>query len=171
MVVRRASAGDPVRVCFVCTGNICRSPMAEATMRELVRDAGLLPSIDVDSAGTSSWHIGEAADPRACQVAQKHGVHIAHRARQFVRNDFDVYDLVVVMDLENRTEMLRLARHGDDAAKVRLLRSFDPKADGAVEFDDPVYGTIADFDRVFAEIKASCEGLLVHLREEYLGHG
>ncbi len=140
-------------------------------MRELVRDAGLLPSIDVDSAGTSSWHIGEAADPRACQVAQKHGVHIAHRARQFVRNDFDVYDLVVVMDLENRTEMLRLARHGDDAAKVRLLRSFDPKADGAVEFDDPVYGTIADFDRVFAEIKASCEGLLVHLREEYLGHG
>lgn len=171
MGIRRASAGEPVRVCFVCTGNICRSPMAEAVLRELARDEGVVASIDCDSAATSNWHIGSAADPRALDAAKRNGVHIAHRARQFVRTDFDVFDLVIVMDLENRTELLRLARHGDDAAKVRLLRSFDPKADGAVEIDDPFYGSPEEFDRCFAEIRSSCEGLLVHLREEYLGHG
>ncbi len=144
--------------------------MAEAVLRDLARDAGLLASIDIDSAATSNWHIGEAADPRAVEVATRHGVHIAHRARQFGRGDFDAFDLVVVMDLDNRTEVLRLARHGDDSAKVRLLRSFDPAPDGAVEVDDPIYGSVTDFERTFAEIESSCAGLLAALRAEYLDH-
>lgn len=167
-MVRKASVGEPVRVCFVCIGNITRSPMAEAVLRDHAREDGLLPSIDIDSAATSGWHIGEAADPRAVEVATRHGVHIAHRARQFGRGDFDAFDLVVVMDLENRTEVLRLARHGDHAAKVRLLRTFDPAAEGAIEIDDPAYGSPEDFERVFAQIESSCEGLLAHLRAEYL---
>lgn len=167
-MVRKASVGEPVRVCFVCAGNIVRSPMAEAVLRDQARDAGLLASIDIDSAATSSRHIGDAADPRAVEVATRHGVHIAHRARQFVRDDLDAFDVVIVMDLENRTEVLRLARHGDHSAKVRLLRSFDPAADGAVDIDDPTYGSVTDFERTFAEIESSCAGLLAELRAEYL---
>ena len=164
---RKASAGEPLRVCFVCRGNICRSPMAEAVMRDLVRDGGLADSIDVDSAGTSSWHIGASPDTRASDAADKRGVRMAHRGRQFTRADFDVFDVVVVMDLDNRTELLRIAPNGDEAAKVRLLRGFDPDAQTAIEIADPYYGAPQDFDRVFDEIATSCRGLLVHLREEY----
>jgi protein-tyrosine phosphatase len=149
-------------------GNICRSPMAEAVMRDVVREAGLNASIDVDSAGTVGWHIGEAPDVRAADATMRHGVHIAHRGRQFTRADFDAFDVLLVMDLENRTELLRLAPNGDDAAKVRLLRSFDPDAQGAIEINDPYYGAEKDFDRVYDEIAASCRGLLAYLRAEYL---
>lgn len=168
MSTRKASNGEPMRVCFVCMGNICRSPMAEAVMRDVVRKAGLSASIEVDSAGTSGWHIGSSPDLRAIAAAQLHGVSMAHRGRQFVTSDFDVFDLIVVMDFENRTELLRKARNGDEAAKVRLLRSFDPHADGAVEIADPFYGTSDDFDRVFDEIASSCEGLLQELQSSYL---
>lgn len=168
---RKASAGNPLRVCFVCRGNICRSPMAEAVMRHLVREAGLSAEIDVDSAGTSGWHIGEPPDQRAVDAAAKHAVRMAHRGRQFTRADFDRVDLAIVMDMDNRTELLRLAPNGDEAAKVRLLRSFDPDGQGAVEIADPYYGTPSDFDRVFAEIDASCHGLLDHIRKELLEDG
>ena len=168
MGTRKASTGEPLRVLFVCMGNICRSPMAEAVMRDLVRDAGLAASIEVDSAGTSGWHIGDSPDTRALDAAVKRGVHMSHRGRQFTRADFGVFDVVLVMDLENRTELLRLAPNGDEAAKVRLLRGFDPDAQSAIEIADPYYGAAQDFDRVLDEIFSSCRGLLDHLREEYL---
>lgn len=168
---RKASAGDPLRVCFVCRGNICRSPIAEAVMRHLVREGGLSAVIDIDSAGTSSWHIGEPPDQRAIDAAAKHGVRMAHRGRQFTRADFDRVDLVVAFDMDNRTELLRLAPNGDEAAKVRLLRSFDVDAHNATEIADPYYGTAQDFDRVFEEIDASCRGLLDHVRKELLEDG
>lgn len=168
---RKASAGHPLRVCFVCMGNICRSPIAEAVMRHLVREAGLSAEIDVDSAGTSGWHIGEPPDQRAVDAAAKVGVRMAHRGRQFTRADFDRFDLVLVMDLENRTELLRLAPNGDEAAKVRLLRSFDPDAQSAIEIADPYYGSTQDFDHVVSEVEASCRGLLDHIRKEHLDDG
>ena len=171
MATRKASAGEPLRVCFVCMGNICRSPMAEAVMRDLVRDGGLANMIDVDSAGTSSWPIGASPDTRASDAAAKHGVRMAHRGRQFTRADFDRFDLVIVMDIENRTELLRMAPNADEASKVRLLRTFDDEAQGAIEIADPYYGSTQDFDRVFTEIVASCKGLLDHLRKEHLEDG
>jgi protein-tyrosine phosphatase len=172
MANRRASSGEPLRVCFVCMGNICRSPTAEAVMHDLVRAAGLSASIEVDSAGTSGWHIGKAPDQRAVEAAERHGVYMAHRGRQFTRGDFDKFDLIAVMDIDNRTELFRLAPNGDEAAKVRLLRTFDPDAESAIEIADPYYGATTDFDRVFDEITASCAGLLSYLRVEYLGeHG
>jgi protein-tyrosine phosphatase len=94
---------------------------------------------------------------------------MAHRGRQFTRGDFDKFDLVIVMDIDNRTELYRMAPNGDEAAKVRLLRTFDPDAQSAIEIADPYYGAASDFDRVLDEITASCKGLLAHLRVEHLG--
>lgn len=170
MANRRASAGEPARVCFVCMGNICRSPMAEAVMRDLIRQAGLSASIEVDSAGTSNQHVGDAPDVRALDVLRTRGVSVTHRGRQFTRSFFDSHDLLLVMDVENRTQVLRLAPNGDEAAKIRLLRSFDAEADadGATEIADPYYGGPDDFARVFDEILASCRGLLAYIQKEYL---
>jgi protein-tyrosine phosphatase len=168
MANRKASAGEPLRVCFVCMGNICRSPMAEAVMYDLIRNEGLAASIEVDSAGTSGWHIGKSPDTRATEAAEKQGVYMAHRGRQFTRGDFDKFDLIAVMDIENRSELFRLAPNGDESAKVRLLRTFDPDAQSAIEIADPYYGTASDFDRALDEITTSCKGLLAHLRVEYL---
>lgn len=172
MANRKASSGEPLRVCFVCMGNICRSPMAEAVMHDLIRAAGLAASIEVDSAGTSGWHIGKAPDQRAVEAAEKCGVYMTHRGRQFTRGDFDKFDVIPVMDSDNRTELLGMAPNGDEASKVRLLRTFDPHADSAIEIADPYYGTASDFDRALDEITASCKGLLAYLRIEYLhDHG
>ena len=134
-------------------------------MRELVRAAELTTEIDVDSAGTAGWHIGDSPDQRSVEEAGRRGVRIAHRARQFVRRDFDEFDLVLAFDHDNHGALLRLASNGDAADKVRFLRSFDPDAEGAVEIVDPYYGSIEDFVRAYDEIDASCRGLLAHLRE------
>src|SRR5882724_9144647 len=92
------SSDTPYRVCFVCTGNICRSPMAEAVLRRMVVDAGLAGEVEVRSAGTGDWHIGQDADPRALAVLRRHGYPLAHTARQWAVADFDGADLVVALD-------------------------------------------------------------------------
>jgi protein-tyrosine phosphatase len=152
-------------MCFVCLGNICRSPTAEAVMRDLVREAGLTAEIDIASAGTAGWHIGDAPDQRSVEEAARRGVRIVHRGRQFVPRDFDEYDLVLVMDHDNHSALLRLAPYGDAGGKVRFLRSFDPDAEGAVEIADPYYGSSEDFARAYDEINASCRGLLAYLEK------
>jgi protein-tyrosine phosphatase len=158
----------PYRICFVCLGNICRSPTAEAVMRELVRAAGLAADIEVDSAGTAGWHIGDAPDQRSVEEAMRRGVRIAHRGRQFGRRDFEEFDLVLAMDHDNRNQLLRLAPDADAAEKIRFLREFDPGAEGALEIADPYYGSREDFEKAYDEIEASCRGLLAHLREHEL---
>lgn len=134
-------------------------------MRELVREAGLAAEIEVDSAGTAGWHIGDAPDQRAVEEANRRGVRIVHRGRQFVRSDFDNFDLVLAMDHDNHSQLLRLAPNPEAADKVHFLRSFDPEAHGAVEIEDPYYGTAEDFARAYDEIEAACRGLLAELRE------
>jgi len=116
------------RVCFVCTGNICRSPMAESVFHARVEDAGLGHLVEADSAGTDSWHEGEDADPRAVAVLREHGYAADHTARRFVRSWFADLDLVIALDTGHLRALRRLAPTPQDAAKVRLLRSFDPAA-------------------------------------------
>ena len=134
-------------------------------MRELVRGAGLSADVEVDSAGTAGWHIGDAPDQRSVEEALRRGVRIVHRGRQFVRRDFDDFDLVLAMDHDNHNQLLRLAPHADAADKVRFLRSFDPNGEGAVEIADPYYGSSEDFVQAYDEIDASCRGLLAYLQE------
>jgi protein-tyrosine phosphatase len=158
---------DVFRICFVCLGNICRSPMAEVVMRQQLHDAGLEGRIEVRSAGTGDWHVGERADPRTVEALGRHGYDGSqHRARQFVRDMFDESDLVVAMDGNNLVALSRVAPPGR-ADDVVLLRSFDPDADGT-DVPDPYYGGPDGFDEALAMVESSCRGLLGWLQDEIL---
>lgn len=158
------------RVCFVCSGNICRSPMAEVVLRALAQEQGLDAVVLVDSAGTGDWHIGERADRRALASLQRGGYDgTAHRARQFDPQWFAERDLVVALDRGHERTLRAWAP--DEAAResVRLLRTFDPAlpddATGALlDVPDPYYDGTAAFDEVLRVVEASCRGLLDTVR-------
>lgn len=149
----------PYRVTFVCLGNICRSPMAESVLTRRLAEAGLSAQVEVESAGIGGWHIGSGADRRAVTALQRRGYHTVHRARQFQRADFDHQDLIIALDEDNARDLHRLAPDADAAAKIRLLRSFDPQTDGDLAVPDPYYGTDHDFEHALDLIEAACAGL------------
>jgi protein-tyrosine phosphatase len=155
-----------VRICFVCLGNICRSPTAEAVMRHLVREAGLEKRIAIDSAGTGDWHVGGARDKRSRAVGEARGIPLSGVARQYVPADFDDYDHVLAMDRSNRDDLVRMARNAADRGKVALLRSFDPAAPPDAEVPDPYYGGPRGFEEVFDICECACRGLLAQLTRE-----
>jgi protein-tyrosine phosphatase len=157
---------DQVRVSFVCLGNICRSPTAEAVMRHLVEQAGLTDRIIIDSAGLGDWHVGGPRDSRSQKVGRKRGMALEGVARQFQAGDFDRFDHVLAMDRQNRAGLLALAPDDAARAKVRMLRSFDPASPPDAEVPDPYYGGPQGFDQVFDICEAACRGLLAHLRRE-----
>ena len=129
------------RVLFVCMGNICRSPTAEGVMRGLVEEAGLSEQIVLDSAGTGGWHVGDPPDRRSVAAAAPRAASRSTApARQVRRADFDEFDLLVALDGANARDLRRLAPDERAAAKVRLLREFDPAAAGDLDVPDPYYG-------------------------------
>jgi protein-tyrosine phosphatase len=144
-----------MRILFVCMGNICRSPTAEGVMRRLIADAGL--DIEVDSAGTGGWHVGEPPDERATLAARRRGVTLEGAARQVRPADFRRFDLLVAMDRSNLRQLLDMAPDDETAAKVRLL-----VADADVP--DPYYGGDRGFETVLDMVEAACRGLLDELR-------
>jgi protein-tyrosine phosphatase len=156
-----------VRVCFVCLGNICRSPTAEAVMRHLVREAGLAGKIAVASAGTGDWHLGEPRDERSRAIGAARGIPLEGVARHFAGADFAHHDHVLAMDRANRDELLELAPSDADKAKVRLLRSFDPSAPRDAEVPDPYYGGASGFEDVFDLCEAACRGLIDDLKRKH----
>lgn len=153
-----------MRICFVCMGNICRSPTAEGVFRKLALDASLDGELVIDSAGTGAWHVGELPDPRARAAAKKRGYNLAHRARMFTADDFARFDLVLAMDRDNLASLHRLARGSQHAAAVRLLRSFDPDAPEGAEVPDPYYREDDGFEHVLDICERACRGLLEHVR-------
>ena len=153
----------PVRVCFVCLGNICRSPTAEGVMKDLVERAGLSGEFFIDSAGTGAYHVGERADARSAAAARRHGIELTSRARQFTESDFTEFDYIVAMDRKNLAHLEHVARGPKDRQKLSLLRSHDPRADGR-DVPDPYFED--NFDEVFLICRAGCEGLLEHIRSE-----
>jgi low molecular weight protein-tyrosine phosphatase len=176
---RRADTRSPtedglVRVCFVCTGNICRSPMGDVVLRqmagtiELTDGTTLADRLVISSAGTGGWHVGEPMDPRARSALARRGFEDhGHRARSFETQWFEHLDLVVCMDRGHQQTLVSLSRGqaGDDRHLERLvmLRSFDPLSGGAVDVPDPYYGSDADFDACLAQIERGCQGLTEYL--------
>ncbi len=164
-----ARDGEPVRLLFVCLGNICRSPTAEGVMRHVVAEAGMQDRVELDSAGTGSWHVGSPPDSRARDAAAGRGVELTGAARQVRPEDFAEFDLILAMDRSNLRDLRAVAGPGEAAEKVRLLREFDPAAGGgagAVDLDvpDPYYGAGGGFEEVFDLVDAACRGLLEEIR-------
>lgn len=157
------------RVCFVCTGNICRSPMAESVFRARVEEAGLGDLVEIDSAGTGGWHEGDPADPRTISVLDEHGYGTAHVARQFQPSWFAHLDLVIALDAGHLKALRRLAPTEEDALKVRLLRSYDPVPGDDLDVPDPYYGGRDGFEECLEMVEAASSGLLAAVRERLEG--
>jgi protein-tyrosine phosphatase len=162
----------PVRVCFVCSGNICRSPTAEVVLKALARDAGLEELVAVDSAGTGDWHAGDDMDHRSRATMADAGYAVApHVAKQFTAADFAARDLVIALDAGHRRALSWLAEDAQDPAaaraKIVLLRDFDPELAPGEDPDvaDPYYGGPDGFTDVLAQVRRSCARLLAAIQE------
>jgi low molecular weight protein-tyrosine phosphatase len=155
-----------MRILFVCMGNICRSPTAEAVMRGLLGAEGLEQAVAIDSAGTGGWHAGDPPDARATAAARNRGIVLEGAARAVTAEDFERFDLLLAMDRENERDLLARAPDDEARAKVRLLREFDPEAAAAGDLDvpDPYYGGPDGFDDVLDLVEAACRGLLDEVR-------
>ncbi len=152
----------PTRLLFVCSGNICRSPLAEAIFKSLVHDAGLASRFEVDSAGTHGYHEGDRADPRTREVGRRHGLSVDSIARPVVDADFDRFDLIIAMDRGHRRELMARAGAGR-AVSIRMMREFDAGADSP-DVPDPYYGGDDGFETMHAILNPACAGLLQSLR-------
>ncbi|ALV46934.1 hypothetical protein MB46_17055 [Arthrobacter alpinus] len=156
---------NPYRIMTVCTGNICRSPMAEFMLADAAAESGL--EVEVDSAGTTSWEAGKPIDPRAKAVLARHGVAAGdHAAREFQPAWFAERDLILALDTDHFDALIALAPDTASAAKVRMLRSFDPAvahvATAQQGIYDPWYGDSKDFEASWKLIAAAIPGILAH---------
>jgi protein-tyrosine phosphatase len=159
---------DPLHITFICSGNICRSPMAEKMFAHQIKERGLADAVRVSSAGTGGWHAGDPADQRASHVLREHGYPTGHCAAQ-IDDEHLAADLVVALG-RNHVRMLR--ELGVPPTKIRMLRSFDPRsAANALDVEDPYYGTQDDFEDVFAVIEASLPGLHDWVDEQLASRG
>jgi protein-tyrosine phosphatase len=152
----------PTRILFVCSGNICRSPLAAAVFTHLAKAQGLERSFQVDSAGTHGWHEGEPADPRARRVAGRHGIPVDSVARPVKTADFESFDLILAMD-RGHLQQLRSRCPTAYRDKIRLMRSFDAPG-GEQDVPDPYYDDMDAFEEVFAILRRCCLNLLHELR-------
>ena len=144
-------------------GNICRSPTAHGVFRGLVADEGLGEWIEVDSAGTHAYHVGEAPDVRAQETAHRRGFELSDlRARKAVKEDFTSFDYVLAMDRDNYRALAAVCPR-DQRAKLRMFLEFAPELEN-LEVPDPYYGGPGGFERVFDMVEAASRGLLAHIR-------
>ena len=154
------------KVLFVCLGNICRSPMAEAILENMVKAENLSDKISCDSAGTANYHVGNEPDYRTVKTLAIRGISTAHLGKQF-RGDFSRFDQIFAMDKSNFYNIVALAKSPADKAKVKMMREFDdvPTDD---QVPDPYYGSIQDFENVYEMLERCCRNYLTSLKSENL---
>ncbi|HEX6983403.1 MAG TPA: low molecular weight protein-tyrosine-phosphatase [Balneolaceae bacterium] len=150
------------KICFVCLGNICRSPTAEGVFQHLVNERGLEAYFEVDSAGTSAYHSGQSANRHSQSTANRNGITLHSKARQLKTFDLDYFDMIVAMDNQNLANINQLVSGDGHGQKVRQLREFDPEPEHG-EVPDPYAGGQKGFENVFRIVKRSCEHLLDEL--------
>lgn len=153
-----------VKILFVCLGNICRSPLAEAVFKHQIRKKGLENHFFADSAGTANYHVGHSPDPRTIRNALKNGVSIDHRGRQFSATDFEKFDLILAMDSSNLDNIMRVPGAHNHSGKIKMMRSYDALDENA-DVPDPYYGTEKDFQHVFDVLDRSMQSLIADLEK------
>ncbi len=155
---------QPIRVLFVCLGNICRSPAAEAIFKKIVESRNLSEKFIIDSAGTSGYHDGEMADARMRTTALKHDYEIMSISRKFTSDDFKKFDYIIAMDQSNKSNMLKISSNPKDQEKIYLMTDFKSRFE-LEEVPDPYFGGEAGFELVIRLLEDCCEGLLMHINK------
>jgi protein-tyrosine phosphatase len=157
---------EKIRVLFVCLGNICRSPLAEAVFNHKIQQSGLDGHFEVDSCGTGDYHIGEPPDPRTLANARKNGISVNHFCRQLTVDDLSYFDYVLAMDNSNLQNILSLDGSDHHSHKVSLLREFDSEGKG-LEVPDPYFGGEEGFDLVYSILDRSLDGFIAYVRQTH----
>lgn len=160
LLTRMSPDLKPTRILFVCLGNIIRSPLAARLFERVADEAGVADKYDVDAAGTANYHVGQTPDERMLRTAARRGFDYTHRGRQVKAKDFDDFDLIILMDLENMGDLRMLAKGQEQLAKLHLMREFDSDADGSVAVPDPWHDGPRGFENVYDIIERSVRGLL-----------
>ena len=156
-----------IRVLMVCMGNICRSPTAQGVFEQWVREAGLEERIEVDSAGTHAYHVGESPDSRSQEAALRRGIDLsAQRARRVDERDFAEFDYVLAMDAGNYRDLMDRCRDPDGCSRIRLFMEFAPE-NSAMDVPDPYYGGVHGFERVLDLVEEAATGLLKTIRDQH----
>ncbi|XP_020797351.2 low molecular weight phosphotyrosine protein phosphatase isoform X2 [Boleophthalmus pectinirostris] len=146
-------------VLFVCLGNICRSPIAEAVFRKMATDAGVVDKWVIDSGATSDWNTGSSPDSRGLACLRNHGIETSHRARQVTKEDFQTFEYILCMDESNLSDLKRKANSVKNAtARIELLGSYDPQKQLIIK--DPYYGSDKDFETVYEQCVRCCKAFL-----------
>ncbi|XP_038582928.1 low molecular weight phosphotyrosine protein phosphatase isoform X2 [Micropterus salmoides] len=153
------AASSTKSVLFVCLGNICRSPIAEAVFRKMATDAGVVDKWIIDSGATSDWNIGSSPDARGLACLRRHGIETSHRARQVTKDDFMSFEYILCMDESNLSDLNRKAKLVKNAkAQIELLGSYDPQKQLIIK--DPYYGSDEDFEKVYEQCVRCCKAFL-----------
>ena len=162
-IILRKNLNMPTRVLFVCLGNICRSPLAEAIFVHKIRELGLAGELVADSCGTANYHIGDMPDPRTIRNAFKNGILMSHLGRQLSAKDLEAFDLILAMDQSNLANIKRLGNASQHFHKISLMRSYDPIGKN-LDVPDPYHGDEKDFQEVFEILDRSTDQLIAQLR-------